>query len=262
MSKEVKMGAIEIDFQKLSEEWTPQFESLAQAGHIYDPRNWEMLWPGTPARWVLKFLFIAAAASTDSTCLNRHTGAVLVGLEKRQGVIITPFALSACSNGSPIGVKPCTVLGYCGYKKIALEEFIKLHKLDPDLKELPTIELKEEFHKFKDRYLMYCQAVHAEENAIYFSRFCPLYKMIFTTTNPCPRCAKMLAQNGVAAVVYSTPYEIGSTRKHPRLARETELLFESTHISCVNIFLRREYLDWILPEIESAGEGIKDINDY
>lgn len=253
------MDAIEIDFQKLSEEWTPQFDSLTRAGHIYDPRKWENLWPGAPARWILKFLLSAAVVSADSTCLNRHTGATLVEITKRRNGIFTPIARSSSFNGAPTAMDSCAALQYCKYKKMALEDFCKMYQLDKDCKELPE-SLKKEFKYFKRGYLTFCQAIHGEEGAIYSSPVSPQGKMIFGTTSPCPKCARMMVEMGIAAVVYLIPYRAGSPER-PHLEKETEYIFESVRLPCVYIPFDVNYVEWLKPHVESAGIGIRDVND-
>lgn len=248
-----------VDFERLTKEWEKKFETLAMAGRIYDPRNWETLWPGAAARWVLKFLYLASGTSVESTCLNRHTGAALIDIKEQNNGSLAPFALSLCFNGAPTGMMPCSQLGYCLYKKIALEEFCGKYKL-AGLKELPA-ELKNEFRQFKDRYAMiYCQAIHAEENAILFSPVSARNKMLFATTNPCPRCARMLAQNSVKAVIYSTPYKTDVQGK--TLWDEASMFaLDALKIIYVHIPVSEEYLDWARSETVTAGKEIKDIND-
>lgn len=253
------MCAIEIDFQRLTNEWQPQFEELAGVGSIYDPRKWENLWPGAPAVWILKFLLSAAVVSADSTCLNRHTGATLVEITKRRMGILTPIARSSSFNGAPTSIDSCAALECCNYKRIALEDFCKKYQLDKDCKELPE-NLKKEFKDFKRGFLNFCLAIHGEERAIYSSPVSPQGKMIFSTTSPCPKCARMMVEMGIAAVIYLSPYRAGSPEK-PHLEKETEYTFKRARLPCVHIPFDVNYVEWLKPHIESAGIGIKDIND-
>lgn len=245
-----------IDFKELTEFWRPYFETLANAGSKYNPESWEDLWPGAPARWVLKFLMAAKIASADSTCFNRHTGATLVDIKEQRNGALAPFVLTNCFNGAPTGITPCTKLGYCRYKKRALEDFASKHRLNPGAKGLPEA-LKQEFREFKERHLIYCQAIHAEENAVYFSPVPTQNKILFATTNPCPRCARLIVQKGIATIIYSTPYKTDPLGR-PLLFEESEYIFKEANVPCVFIPIPDNYHNWLLKEIKKAGMGIKD----
>lgn len=244
-----------FNLEELSRLWEPQFEVLSAAGEEYDPRNWEKLWPGHSARWTLKFLLSAAISSNDSTCFNRKTGAALVDIKKQRNKVLAPFILSSCFNGAPTGISPCTSLGYCAYKRTALEDFCRERKINRE-KPFPE-ELKGDFKKFKDRYLHFCQAMHAEANAIYFSPTNAHGKMLFATTNPCPSCARILVQNGIGAVIYSTPYKFSPSGR-PLLAEETRRLFEEAKVACVQLPIPKEYINFVLQITQLAGQEIRD----
>jgi len=244
-----------MDLEALTDELSSEFDILAKAGEEYDPRNWEALWSGFAARWVFKFLLSASISSNESTCYNRHTGATLIDIKKQKNGSLAPFILTSCFNGAPTGIKPCTSLGYCNYKKRALEDFCRKHNLSLE-DDLPQ-SLRKEFRIFKAGYSLYCQAIHAEANAIFFSPVNPQGKMLFSTTNPCPGCARMLVQNGIAAVVYSTPYK-KDPRGRPHLYKETEYLFKEAKIPCVQISLPEDYMRLAINSAMRAGENIPD----
>lgn len=243
-------------FEQMSLELEAPFRELGRKNARYNPKKWENLWPGAPARWVLRYLQIAIAASVDSTCIHRHTGATLVDIKKQQNGALAPFALGSCFNGAPTGIEPCTEKGVCQYRKLALRSFRKKHKLKSSMKELPE-ELRMEFKQFKEGYVKFCQAVHAEANAIYFSPVEVAGKLLFATTNPCPECAKMLVQKGIVGVIYAKPYKTDPTGK-PLLAEETKRLFDEAKIPCINMPVPDWYWEWFKEEIMDSGEGIFD----
>jgi len=251
--KNIKKSKFFEDFSCKLEE---AFNTLNKKDPKYDPRNWEPLWPGYPARWVLKFISTAFAASVDSTCLHRHTGATLVDIKTQQNGILAPFAIVSCFNGAPTGIKPCTKENACRYKKQALIDFVKEYNLDQSIKELPE-KLKNEFKKFKEGYLKYCQAIHAEQNAIYFSSTKSRGKLLFATTNPCPACARMLVQNEIGGIIYSKSYKLDPSGR-PLLAEETKRLFEEAGIPCIYVPLPKDYWGWLSYQIKHSGEGIYD----
>lgn len=241
-----------MDFNRYSLELEPSFEILAEKERQYDPRNWERLWSGYAARWVFKFLAQAMMASVDSLCLNRHTGACLVDIKEQQNGDLAPFAVSRCFNGAPTGIKNCVAQGRCFYKEKAMEAFRLKY---PGLKEL-TNPLRKEFAEYKKAFFQFCVACHAETNAIYFSRVLPWGKMLFCTTDPCPECAKVLTQQGIAAVVYSVPYKRDASG--PRLVEQSRYFFDEAQIPCVNINIPNEFFGWFIENIRGAGQPIKD----
>lgn len=186
-----------MDFEKLSSDWENIFRVLKKKQEIYDPQSWESLWPGWPARWVLKFLGQAMTASADSTCLNRHTGACLVDIKRQQNGDLAPFSITSCFNGAPTGIEPCSKRGYCYYKKLAFQGFVRKYWLKEELPDELPDESKDEFREFRKGFFQFCFACHAEANAIYFSPLPTFGKILFTTTDPCSGCAKLIVQQGI-----------------------------------------------------------------
>lgn len=259
-----------MDFERLSELWNENFKLLAEAGKVYDPREWERRWGSnrwnsnySAAKWVLKFLSSAVKASDDSTCLNRHAGSVIVDIQQQRNGTLIPFQLSEGSNGAPAGIVPCTSpeIELCRYKAIALKNFYEKYKLPQNLEKLPDDpELKKEYKLFKEIYHAHCPAIHSEEKAI---NLCPVSvkgKMLFATTTPCTRCAGTIVDNGIAAVVYSVPYKLDPLGK-PSLALETEKTFRDAKVPLVYWPIPEEYYEWLIEQIKSAGRGIPDPND-
>lgn len=240
-------------FFRFSREMDAVFDLLKQKNEKLDPRNWEKIWPDSPARWVLKFLAQAMIASADSTCLNRHTGACVVDIRVQQNGDLAPFALSSCFNGAPTGIDPCSKKGFCHYKELAFKAFEEKKGKD---RYRWGDGWRGEFKEFKAAFFQYCLACHAEMNAIYFSPVPVFGKMLFTTTDPCPECAKLIVQQGISAVIYAVPYKVDQSG--PRLAEQSRYLFEQANIPCINIEVPHGYFPWIFQNIQGAGRGIVD----
>jgi dCMP deaminase len=115
---------------------------------------------------------MALLASTRSTCVRRRVGAVIV---RDNRVLATGY------NGAPAGALHCTDIG-CLRQQLGI----------------PSGERHE-----------VCRGSHAEMNAIAQAasagtpiRSCAIY----TTTEPCSMCAKLLINAGCARIVYMYPY--------------------------------------------------------
>jgi dCMP deaminase len=121
--------------------------------------------------WDHYFLQIALATSTRSTCPRLHVGAVIV---KDRRIISTGY------NGSVRGQPHCEDVG-CDLVETGNPD--KPHR---------------------------CQrTVHAEANALLFSRSAPGGlddAALYCTHSPCRECFKLIANAGVATVVYAEPF--------------------------------------------------------
>lgn len=118
------------------------------------------------------FMDMAKLASTRSTCLRRHVGAVIV---KDKHVLSTGY------NGAPRGLPHCSETG-CIRIQLNIPSGTK-HEL--------------------------CRGVHAEQNAVaqaaYFGTSVK-GAAIYTTTFPCSLCAKILINAGITEIVYDKGY--------------------------------------------------------
>lgn len=165
------------------------------------------------------FMAQAYVASLSSTCSRRLVGAVLVSPDEE--VISTGF------NHIPEGNRTCSELGgrkgYCYREEKAREKLANM-KYCPNCgnliescassQSLPwrcvKCSAKLPHDLVPGKMLDLCRALHAEEDAILQARKiggtslkdCTLY----TTTFPCPLCAKMIADVGITKVVYVEPY--------------------------------------------------------
>jgi dCMP deaminase len=122
--------------------------------------------------WDAYFLAMALIASTRSTCVRRRVGAVIVSGNRM---------LATGYNGSPAGTRHCTDIG-CLRQQMGI----------------PSGERHE-----------ICRGAHAEMNAISQAALsgtaingCTVY----TTTEPCSICSKLIINSGCARVVYMYPY--------------------------------------------------------
>jgi len=127
---------------------------------------------GNRPSWDLYFARIARVASTRSTCLRRHVGAVLV-LEKR--ILATGY------NGAPAGLAHCADTG-C---------------------------LREHYNVPAGERHELCRGLHAEMNALlqgarYGIRI--VGATLYTTHTPCILCSKMIINCGIRRVVAGTSY--------------------------------------------------------
>lgn len=184
-----------------------------------------------PHPWELN-MAQAYDASLASSCCKRKVGAVVVKEEtdvhdrrRRNYVIATGY------NEVPLKIKSCTDRGginnpeYC-YKDEKIKEVLKRdYKMCPKCG--AEIKFKENFglpvicsnpkcdaRIGKDfipgRMLDLCIAVHAEESAILqASRFGGTQidgSVLYTTTFPCPLCAKMIVQAGIKICYFAEAY--------------------------------------------------------
>lgn len=120
------------------------------------------------------FMNIAASVSVKSTCVRRQIGAILVSHK---------HVLSTGYNGSPKGCKHCTNQDVgCLRNTLSIES---------------------------GTHAEICRAVHAEQNAIIQ---CAVYgcstkgATLYTTTQPCSICAKIIINAEIAKVVYTGDY--------------------------------------------------------
>jgi dCMP deaminase len=122
--------------------------------------------------WDEYFLKITDLVATRSTCLRRRVGAVLV-LEKR--VLATGY------NGAPSGLAHCLDVG-------CLRE----------QGDIPSGQRQE-----------LCRGIHAEQNAIIQAARHGISisgSVLYSTTQPCVTCTKMLINAGVTRILYFEGY--------------------------------------------------------
>lgn len=139
--------------------------------------------------WDEYFMQVAEVVSRRSTCLRRSIGAVIVR-DKR--ILTTGY------NGAPSGLAHCTDIG-CLREKLGV----------------PSGERTE-----------ICRGLHAEQNAIIQAAKYGISvegSTIYSTTEPCSLCAKMLINAGITRVVYDVPYPDNLSRE---LFKESGLAVE------------------------------------
>lgn len=122
--------------------------------------------------WDEYFMSIAEQVSGRSTCLRRHTGAVLV---KDKRILATGY------NGVPAGLAHCEKVGCLReQRKIASGSH---HEL--------------------------CRGIHAEQNAVIQAAKHGIAidgATVYCTHQPCVLCAKILLNAGVVDIVFRDPY--------------------------------------------------------
>ncbi len=122
--------------------------------------------------WDDYFMEIADVVATRSTCVRRRVGAILV---KDKRILATGY------NGAPAGIQHCGEAG-CLREKL----------------EIPSGERHE-----------LCRGLHAEQNAIIQ---CAVHgvnlqgAVLYSTTQPCVLCSKMLINAGIKTIVFRGSY--------------------------------------------------------
>ncbi len=119
------------------------------------------------------FMEMAHLASTRSTCIRHHVGAVIV---KDKRILTTGY------NGAPKGLKHCEEVG-CIRTELNVPHGER-HEL--------------------------CRGLHAEQNAIIQAALFGVSiknSIIYSTHYPCSICAKMLINADIKEIVYDKDYE-------------------------------------------------------
>lgn len=123
--------------------------------------------------WDTYFMDIARLVATRSTCLRRQVGAVIVR-DKR--ILTTGY------NGAPMGLKHCEEIGGCMREKLNVPSGQR-HEI--------------------------CRATHAEQNAIIQASRIGISienSIIYSTTQPCSLCAKLIINAGIKEVYITETY--------------------------------------------------------
>lgn len=122
--------------------------------------------------WDDYFMEITHLVSKRSTCLRRHVGAVIVR-DKR--ILATGY------NGAPRGLAHCSETG-CLREKMGV----------------PSGQKQE-----------LCRGLHAEQNAIIQAALSGVSiegSQIYSVTQPCVVCAKMIINSGIKRVIFQDSY--------------------------------------------------------
>lgn len=123
--------------------------------------------------WPERFMAEALRIAMDTSCLKRGVGAVVV---KDKRIVGSGY------NGAAPGVESCAELGECLRKS-------------------------EEIESGRDKD--YCQALHAEQNAILNAGGRPgcFGNVLYSTTYPCTTCSKFIVGAGIEELVYAGKYD-------------------------------------------------------
>lgn len=123
--------------------------------------------------WDEYFIAITKQVATRATCLRRKVGAIIV---KDKRILTTGY------NGAPRGVKSCLEIGKCMRQELGVPSGQR-HEI--------------------------CRALHAEQNAIIQAAYHGVQiegSDIYSTTQPCVLCAKMLINAGIKKIYYYEEY--------------------------------------------------------
>jgi dCMP deaminase len=144
--------------------------------------------------WDIHFMDHALLAADMSTCLTRHTGAVVV---QRQRIVATGF------NGNVPKAKHCVDGGCerCTARQRGLTEAEQWENSERMRLREPLIEAGQDLGQ--------CVCVHAEANAI--AQCARLGQTaedgwIYATHRPCLDCVKLIAVAGIVRVIYLNDY--------------------------------------------------------
>lgn len=138
--------------------------------------------------WDEYFMELAYMASSRSTCLSRHVGAIIV---KDKSIISTGY------NGPASGVKHCIDLGGC------------IRRSKKDYK--------------SGAYLDLCPASHAEQNAIALAArngTSTKDATIYVTDFPCKDCMNSIINSGIKKIVFEGDYDASLSK---RIAKEAKI---------------------------------------
>ena len=168
--------------------------------------------------WDEIFMFQAISCAVRHSCLKRGVGAVLV---KDKRIISTGY------NGAAVGITNCKELGYCYYEKLAQKE-VAINSSN--------------FSEIKEKFKIYCHAVHAEANALsQCSRTEAKGATFYLTNYPCPRCTQdSIITNEIAAVrVWKDYLENPALGIDEKRASEKKLLEAGISVGYISISKKR-----------------------
>ncbi|MGQ9582104.1 MAG: deoxycytidylate deaminase [Thermoplasmatota archaeon] len=122
--------------------------------------------------WDEYFMNIALDVAERSTCIRRGRKIGTVIVNEWHEIVATGY------NGNPRGMEHCEELG-CVREKLGIRSGEKAEV---------------------------CTAVHSEQNALIQAGTRSRGSTLYTIFNPCNTCAKMIANAGIARVVYLRDY--------------------------------------------------------
>lgn len=161
--------------------------------------------------WDEYFMDLAYMASTRATCPRRHVGAVLT---KQRKVLGTAY------NGSPSGVSSC------------LDEGCMLHNYYETDKAGVIVE--------KQKCI---RTIHAEQNLLLFTDQADRQgAAVYVTDQPCWTCANMIANSGIAEVVFHRPYAKDHAKVAELFARK-DILFRQLDSYTAPSGVKMEFVD-------------------
>jgi dCMP deaminase len=135
---------------------------------------------------VLLFILAFLVPGSRSTCLKSQVGAALVRNKR---------VLAKGYNGAPPNVQTCLETKQCYYEHLAWQDHKNGHG---------------DFELLKEARKQFCNAVHAEKNAINQctqTGVIPMGASLYTTNFPCPGCVKdVIIPNGILEIVVWKPY--------------------------------------------------------
>lgn len=168
--------------------------------------------------WDEIFMFQAISCATRHSCLKRGVGALII---KDKRIIASGY------NGAANGIRSCLEAGYCYYDCLALDEVKK------NGSNLEVV---------RENFKIYCQAVHAEANAMsQCSRKDTEGATIYITNYPCPKCTQdIIITNKLSEVKIWKDYLINfALTIDEKRASEKKLLEAGISVSYFNLSKER-----------------------
>ena len=144
-------------------------------------------------KFLRKWMKIAKALAEDNTsCYSRRIGAVIV---KNNRIIGTGY------NGPPSGIPHCGSEEYLRHVAMPLLRPGEVLNIERGVCPRKSLGFK------SGEGLEFCQAIHAEDNAIINSTMdCSDATLFISGPSPCKICAGKIIQSGIKEVYYSEDY--------------------------------------------------------
>lgn len=168
--------------------------------------------------WDEYFMFQAISCAIRHSCLKRGVGALLV---KDRRIIGSGY------NGAAVGIKSCLDIGYCYYEDLAKTE-IDTNKGSKNI--------------IKEKFKIYCQAVHAEANAMsQCSHDEAKGSTLYITNYPCPKCTQdIIITNQLASIkIWKDYLSNPSLTIDEKRASEKKLLEAGISVNYVTLSKKR-----------------------
>jgi dCMP deaminase len=146
---------------------------------------------GSRPSWDEYFMHLAIVSASRSSCMNVHSGSVIV-VENQ--IIATGY------NGAPRGIKSCVERGGCFKTSFTGKKYEETMNSGT------------------------CIGVHSEMNALaHINKLLHKKTNIYTTIFPCTSCSKNLISNNIKKIIFKRGYDFEEMKLVLRLLEEAEV---------------------------------------